>query len=110
MQRTTRTGTAPAIRTDWRARRFPLEGRIVAVADVAEVLIAEQFSSLVARRHFHSSIAQYSGVQLDPRIVTLLLELAKSDEFWLGLYSEDLAATLTAMRGAGDGAQEPASA
>lgn len=82
---------------------IPLEGRILAVADVAEVIIGEQFSSLVARRHFHSSIAQYSGVQLDPRIVTLLLELAKSDEFWLGLYSEDLAATLTAMRGAGDG-------
>ena len=67
---------------------IPIEGRIVAVADAAEVLIAEQFSSLVARRHFHSSISQYSGGgQLDPRIVTLLLELAKSDEFWLGLYS-----------------------
>ncbi len=81
---------------------IPIEGRIVAVADAAEVLIAEQFSSLVARRHFHSSISQYSGGQLDPRIVTLLLELAKSDEFWLGLYSEDLAATLTALRGSAD--------
>ena len=66
------------------------------------MLIAEQFSSLVARRHFHSSISQYSGGQLDPRIVALLLELAKSDEFWLGLYSEDLAATLTALRGSAD--------
>lgn len=81
---------------------IPIEGRIVAVADAAEVLIAEQFNSLVARRHFHSSIALYSGGQLDPRIVTLLLELAKSDEFWLGLYSEDLAATLTALCGSAD--------
>jgi len=81
---------------------IPIEGRIVAVADVAEALIAEQFSSLVARRHFHASIMQFSGAQLDPRIVTSLLDLAKSDEFWLGLYSEDLAATLTSLRATGD--------
>jgi putative nucleotidyltransferase with HDIG domain len=81
---------------------IPIEGRIVAVSDVAEVLISEQLNSLVARRHFASSIAQFNGVQLDPRIVALLLELMKSDEFWLGLYSEDLAATLTAFRVGGD--------
>jgi HD-GYP domain-containing protein (c-di-GMP phosphodiesterase class II) len=81
---------------------IPIEGRIVAISDMAEVLIAEQFSSLVARRHFASSIAEYSGTRLDPRIVTLLLEVMKSDEFWLGLYSEDLAATLTSLRGVGE--------
>jgi HD-GYP domain-containing protein (c-di-GMP phosphodiesterase class II) len=81
---------------------IPIEGRIVAVADVAEVVIAEEFSSLVARRHFHSSIARFSGAQLDPRIITILLDLANSDEFWLGLYSEDLAATLGTLRGTGD--------
>ena len=93
---------ATATRKGSQAKRSRSKGRIVAVADAAEVLIAEQFSSLVARRHFHSSISQYSGGQLDPRIVTLLLELAKSDEFWLGLYSENLAATLTALRGSAD--------
>lgn len=82
---------------------IPIEGRIVAVADVAETVIAEQFSSLVARRHFHASITAFSGTQLDARIVTILLDLAKSDEFWLGLYSEDLPATLTALRSMGDG-------
>jgi HD-GYP domain-containing protein (c-di-GMP phosphodiesterase class II) len=66
---------------------------------VAEVLIAEQPSSLLARRHFVSSIGQYAGRQLDPQIVARLLEIAKSDEFWLGLYSEDLTETLNAMRG-----------
>ena len=81
---------------------IPIEARIVAVADVAEVLVSEQFNSLVARRHFASSVADFADGQLDPRIVTLLLELMKSDEFWLGLYSDDLAATLTEQRGAGD--------
>lgn len=81
---------------------IPLEGRIVAVSDVAEVLISQQFNSLVARRQFPSSISEFSGSRLDPRIVTLLLELMKSDAFWLGLYSEDLAAALTALRGGGD--------
>lgn len=81
---------------------IPIEGRILAAADVAEVLIAEQFSSLVARRHFHASISEYSGKQLDPQIVATLLDLAKSDEFWLGLYSEDLAAALTSLRVGGD--------
>ena len=81
---------------------IPIEGRILAVADVAEVLIAEQFSSLVARRHFHSSITQFNGTQLDARIVAILLDLTKSDEFWLGLYSEDLPATLMSFRAIGD--------
>lgn len=82
-----------------RSGDIPLEARILATADVAEVLIAEQPSSLSARRHFVSSIGQYAGRQLDPQIVVRLLEVAKSDEFWLGLYSEDLAETLNAMRG-----------
>ena len=81
---------------------IPLEARIVAVADVAEVLIADQLNALVARRHFPGAIAPFAGAQLDPRVVTLVLELAKSDGFWLGLYSEDLAETLTALRGSVD--------
>jgi HD-GYP domain-containing protein (c-di-GMP phosphodiesterase class II) len=77
---------------------IPLEGRILAIADTAEVLIADHPSSLAARRRFVSAIGAYAGVQLDPTLVERLLELAKSDEFWLGLYSEDMAETLTAMR------------
>ncbi len=78
---------------------IPVEGRILAVADVAEVLISDQMNSLVARRHFTTSIHEFAGSQLDPTIVTLLLDLAKSDAFWLGLYSEDMTETLTSMRG-----------
>ncbi len=78
---------------------IPLEARIIAAADAAEVLIAEQPSSLAARRHFESSIAQLAARQLDPQLVGKLLELARSDEFWLGLYAENMMETLTAMRG-----------
>lgn len=85
-----------------RGESIPLEARIVAAADVAEVLIAEEPSSLSARRQFVASISQFVGRQLDPAVVGQLLDLAKSDEFWLGLYSEDLAETLTAMRGVVD--------
>lgn len=78
---------------------IPLEGLIVAVADMAEVIIAEQTNALVARRHFTTSIEQYAGAKLDPRLVKLLLGVAKSDAFWLGLYSDDLSETLTSLRG-----------
>lgn len=81
-----------------RGEDIPVAARIVAAADVAEALIAEQTNSLMARRYFQSSIAQYSGQQLEPALVSALLELAKTDSFWLGLYSDDLAATLDALR------------
>ena len=81
---------------------IPIEARIVAVADIAESLIAQEISALVARRHFATSVAEFAGVQLDPRLVSLLLDLGKSDEFWLGLYAEDMAGTLTSMRATGE--------
>lgn len=80
------------------AEEIAIEARIVAVADIAESLIGQEISSLVARRHFAESIAPYAGVQLDPRIVGLALDLSRTDEFWLGLYAEDLAGTLLAMK------------
>ena len=76
----------------------PIEARIVAAADVAESLIAAENSSLSARRRLPFSIAQYAGTLLDPSIVARILELGRSDEFWLGLYSEDMQDTLEAVR------------
>jgi len=78
---------------------IPVEGRIVALSDYAEVLIAQQPSSLAARRHFVLSIGETAAIQHDPALVATLLRLARSDEFWLGLYSEDLTETLTGVRG-----------
>jgi len=82
-----------------RGDAIPVEARVVAAADLAEVVIAEQPSSLSARRHFVPAIGQYSGSQIDPSIVGALIELAKADEFWLGLFSDTLADALNAMRG-----------
>jgi putative nucleotidyltransferase with HDIG domain len=78
---------------------IPAAARIIAVADAADALIGEQVNALVARRHFASSIAPMAGAQLDPAAVTCLLELSKSDPFWLGLNAEDLSETLQVMRG-----------
>jgi HD-GYP domain-containing protein (c-di-GMP phosphodiesterase class II) len=78
---------------------IPIEGRILAISDYAEVLIAEQPSSLAARRNFLLSLSETAGAQHDPSLVSALLKLARTDEFWLGLYSENMAETLVAMRG-----------
>ncbi len=77
---------------------IPVEARIVALADAAEVLIADETNALVARRRLSTSIQDYAGSMLDPQMVAALLQLAKADEFWLGMYSEDLAETVNSMR------------
>jgi putative nucleotidyltransferase with HDIG domain len=76
----------------------PIEARIVAAADVAESLIAGEPSSLAARRRLAPAIAPYAGAALDPNVVARLLDLGKSDEFWLGLYAEDMPEMLHALR------------
>jgi HD-GYP domain-containing protein (c-di-GMP phosphodiesterase class II) len=80
----------------------PIEARVVAAADVAESVIAGEPSSLFARRRFTGTIGEYAGSRIDPDVVARLLDIAKGDEFWLGLYAEDLMDTLTAMRPGGD--------
>ena len=77
---------------------IPVAARIITVADVAESLIAAEPSSLAARRRLPSTIDDFAGTTLDPSIVARLLELGQSDDFWLGLYSEDMTETLTALR------------
>lgn len=81
---------------------IPIEARIVAVADVAEVIIAGETNALVARRRLAQTIAAYNGILLDPGLVALLMELARSDDFWLGLYAEDLSETVNALRPAAE--------
>jgi HD-GYP domain-containing protein (c-di-GMP phosphodiesterase class II) len=81
---------------------IPIEARVVAGADVAEVLIARETNALNARRRFPEAIAEHDDTSLDPSIVVELMKLARRDEFWLGLYADDLAETLNAMRGSVD--------
>jgi len=81
---------------------IPLQARIVAAADLAEVIIAREQSALSARRHFPQEIMEYAGTVMDPAVAHGLLALSRSDSFWLGLYAEDPAEMLNAMRGPTD--------
>ena len=81
---------------------IPIEARVIAAADVAESLIAAEPSSLSARRRLPVAIASYIGTSLDPRVAGKLLSLGRSDEFWLGLYTEDLQDALQALRPAAE--------
>jgi HD-GYP domain-containing protein (c-di-GMP phosphodiesterase class II) len=96
----------------WDGRGFPggvhgaqiaLESRIIAAADMAESVIAGETSSLAARRRFGQALAPYAGSSLDPDVVGRLFELAHSDEFWLGLYADDLPEVLAGFRASAEG-------
>ena len=82
---------------------IPIEARVVALADVAESLIAREASSLTARRHFAEEIDRVSDIQADPRLSWELLRVARSDDFWLGLYAEDMTDVLAAQKVPADG-------
>jgi HD-GYP domain-containing protein (c-di-GMP phosphodiesterase class II) len=91
----------------WDGRGYPdsihgsqisLASRIVAAADIAETVIAGEMSSLAARRRFGVALAPYVGQALDPDVAGKLLDLARGDEFWLGLYAEDLPDVLAGFR------------
>jgi HD-GYP domain-containing protein (c-di-GMP phosphodiesterase class II) len=73
----------------------PVIGRIVGLADHAEALISQN-SPLLARRNFGFWMANASGVESDPDIVSVLAELGGGDSFWLGLCSDDLVSEITA--------------
>jgi HD-GYP domain-containing protein (c-di-GMP phosphodiesterase class II) len=81
---------------------IPLAARLVSVADLAEVLIAGETSALASRRRLPQALAPYGGTFVDAELAQRLFDLARSDEFWLGLYSEDLPATLTEFQIAGE--------
>ena len=80
------------------AAGIPLVARIVAAADLAEVLIAAEHSSLTARKRFSQTLGYHAGDALDPGVVACLLDVVRGDDFWLGLYSDDLAETLNALK------------
>jgi HD-GYP domain-containing protein (c-di-GMP phosphodiesterase class II) len=76
----------------------PIEARVVAAADLAESIISSEHSSLIARRHLAQEISRHAGSSLDPAVVARLLDVARDDEFWLGLYSDDMTETLLQRR------------
>ena len=69
-------------------------GRIVGLADQIEALASET-TPLLARRNFATWLGRLSGRDADPTLIDALRDLGRSDGFWLGLYSEELAGDLS---------------
>jgi HD-GYP domain-containing protein (c-di-GMP phosphodiesterase class II) len=80
------------------AKDIPLLGRILGLADWAESIISEQSSSLIARRNVTWELSAVSEVVLDPRLVGCFSDICRNDQFWLGLYSDDLPRSLLIMK------------
>ena len=80
------------------AHDIPLLARVLSLADCAEAIIAEEQSSLAARRNLMVELESISETVLDPRLVEQTKALSRSDEFWLGLFGEDIPRTLLAMK------------
>jgi HD-GYP domain-containing protein (c-di-GMP phosphodiesterase class II) len=70
--------------------RIALEGRIVATADLIESVITAESNPLAARRRLAIVLDEEASAALDPQLAARATDLAKSDEFWLGLHSQDL--------------------
>lgn len=77
---------------------IPIAARVLALADYAESLIAAETSPLAARRSLTPSLRQLSGSALDPALVQEAVKLCRRDDFWLGLYGEELAEALLVLR------------
>lgn len=77
--------------------RVPLVARIVAVADRVESLIDSEASPLVIRRRGPALIKEMAGHEIDPSLAKTMAEIAGRDEFWLGLYDNDLASALMSL-------------
>jgi putative nucleotidyltransferase with HDIG domain len=77
--------------------RVPLVARIVAIADRVESLIDSEASPLVIRRRGPSLIRDMAGHEIDPELAEKMADIAGRDEFWLGLYDNDLASALMSL-------------
>lgn len=81
-----------------RGDEIPKLGRVLALADQVEGMIA-QTSPLLARRNFPYWLQRLSGREADPEMVTALRELGAGDTFWLGLFGASLSGELAAHAG-----------
>lgn len=77
--------------------RMPIVARVVAAADRVESMIDAEGSPLLVRRRGPSLIREMAGTELDPDLAEKMAQAASRDEFWLGFYDNDLAATLMSL-------------
>ncbi|MBE7519302.1 MAG: HD domain-containing protein [Thermoflexaceae bacterium] len=77
--------------------KTPMVARVVALADRVESLIDAEASPLAVRRRGPQLIREMAGSELDPALAEKMATIAERDTFWLGLYDNDLAATLMGL-------------
>lgn len=77
--------------------RVPLVARIVALADRVESFIDAENSPLVIRRRGPAMVREMAGSEIDPDLANRMAEIATRDDFWLGLYDNDLASALMSL-------------
>jgi putative nucleotidyltransferase with HDIG domain len=71
--------------------------RVVAAADRVESLIDAEGSPLLVRRRAQGLIRDMAGNELDDELAAKMAALATRDEFWLGLYDNDMSTTMMSL-------------
>jgi len=71
--------------------------RVVAVADRVETMFDGEGSPLIVRRRGPRMVRDMGGTEIDPELAERMAVLASRDEFWLGFYDNDLAASLMGL-------------
>ncbi len=77
--------------------KMPMVARVVAVADRVETMIDAEGSPLLVRKRGPLLVRDMAGNELDPEIAETMALLAGRDDFWLGLYDNDLPSTLMSL-------------
>ncbi|MEJ5221848.1 MAG: HD domain-containing phosphohydrolase [Tepidiforma sp.] len=75
----------------------PLVSRIVALADRFETLLDAEAPPLALRRSGPSLLRDMAGQEVDPDLAERMAVIASRDDFWLGLYDNDLGSGLMAL-------------
>jgi len=73
----------------------PIITRITATADRVESIIDADGSPLLVRRQGPQLVKEMAGSEVDPLTAEKMANLAQSDDFWLGLYDNDMAGSLS---------------
>lgn len=75
---------------------IPLAARLVAFADIAEQVIAEELNPLAARYRLFEHMSSLAHSALDPVIARNFVVVCQDDHFWIELTSPDLPAIVGA--------------
>ena len=99
-------GTAAAVRhshENWDGSGSPLcasgeeilaASRLIRAGDLFEYIVSAETNPLTARARSRCTVANRSGLELQPEIAAALLDLVDDDVFWIGFYDDEPATKL----------------